>query len=723
MAEIMIENRVVHIKNDYVSYCLLLTEKGFPVHLYYGRPLDGINPLTILRRYGLPLDGSFSLNGCILDRTPHEYPSFGLGDMREGALAVRGSDGTRTCDLRFVSAEIVEGKPKLPGLPATFGDNAKTLKLHMRDALLELEVTLSYSVFDDCGAIVRSSRIHNAGSECLKIERAMSFCLDLSDTDYDVITLSGMACRERDLIRRPLTWGEIRVSSLRGASSAQNSPFLALARHHTTEDQGEVIAAAMLYSGNFSAEVYGDSHDNTRFMMGLNASDFEWKLDSKESFHTPEAVIVYSDAGLGGMSQQFHRMCTEHLVRGKYAQGKRPVLLNSWESTSFWFDEEKLLRIAKGAADVGIDLFVLDDGWFGKRNDDNCSLGDWTVNQEKLPSGLAGLSEKIHAMGLQFGIWFEPEMVSPDSDLFRAYPDWCIHVSGREHVQKRNQLILDLSRPEVCDYIYHAVSSILKEATIEYVKWDMNRNFSNIGSAMLPSDRQKELPHRYMLGLYNVLERLISEFPDVLFESCASGGGRFDMGMLHYMPQTWCSDNTDALSRCKIQYSTSLVFPPYTMASHVSTVPNYQTGRVTPLETRANVAMSGNFGYELDLAWLTEEERQIVRDQIVRAKELQQTLLYGDFYRLLSPYEGNDTAWITVSEDKTEAVFMLTRALGLAETLPPIVRLRGLDKKMIYTVKETGERYSGGELMSLGIAVPLPKGDAASVSWVLRADA
>ena len=723
MVEITVKDRLVHLKNDFVSYCLFLTEKGYPVHLYFGKPLHTMNPLAVLRRYGLPADGNFALHGCTLDRVPHEYPSFGLGDMREGALSVRGPDGTATCDLQYVSAEILGGKPEIPGLPATFGANAKTLLLNLRDALLNLEVTLSYTLFDDCAALVRSAKIRNTGKDHLSIERAMSFCLDLPDTDYDVITLSGMACRERDLIRRPLTWGQTRVSSLRGASSAQNSPFLALTRHHTTEDQGDVLASALVYSGNFSAEVCADSYDNTRFLMGINPADFAWKLEPGETFCTPEAVIVYSDAGLNGMSRQFHRICADHLVRGKYSHGKRPILLNSWESTSFWFDEEKLLRIAKGAADVGAELFVLDDGWFGKRNDDNCSLGDWTVNREKLPSGLGGLSEKIHEMGLKFGIWMEPEMVSPDSDLYRAHPDWCIHVSGREHVQKRNQLILDLSRAEVCQYIYDSVAAILTSAQIEYIKWDMNRNFSNIGSAALPPDRQKELPHRYMLGLYGILERLVARFPDVLFESCASGGGRFDMGMLHYMPQTWCSDNTDAVSRCRIQYSTSFVFPPAAMTCHVSTVPNYQTGRVTPLQTRANVAMSGNFGYELDLAWLTEEERQSVRDQILRAKALQQTLLYGDFYRLRSPYEGNDTAWITVSKDREEAVFMIMRAQGLAETLPPMVQLRGLDENRSYVVEETGERYSGEELMNLGIAVPLPTGDAASVSWVLRADA
>ncbi len=721
MAEIMMTDKLLHLRNERISYCIYLLEGGIPLHLYFGARLESVNSATILRHNDLAPDGSFSVQGCSLDHVPQEYPSFGLGEMREGALTVRRGDGTRSCDLRFASAEVVDGKPGIPGLPATFGDNAKTLLVYLKDELLSLEVTLSYTLFDDCDALVRSVILRNAGQEALHIERAYSLCLDLPDSRYDLITLSGAWSRERELIRRPLTMGEQGVSSVRGASSLQTSPMLVLARPETTEAQGEAIASALVYSGNFTAQVHVDAHCSARVMLGINDIDFEWALEPGCAFHTPEAVTVYSAEGLDGMSRAFHRICADHLVRGQYAHASRPILLNNWEATYFGFNEEKLLKIASTAAECGVELFVLDDGWFGHRDDDHTSLGDWTVDKRKLPDGLGSLSKRIHALGLKFGLWFEPEMVSPESDLYRAHPEWAIRIQGRVPIEARNQLVLDLSREDVQEFVYHAVADNLAAYQIDYVKWDMNRNFSNIGSALLPPERQKELPHRYMLGLYRVLERLITEFPHVLFESCSSGGGRFDMGMLHYMPQTWCSDNTDALSRCRIQYSTSLVFPPFAMGSHVSAVPNHQTGRVTPIATRANVAMSGCFGYELDLNRLPAEEIEAVKEQIQRVKSLRQTLLYGDFHRLLSPYEGNDTAWITVAPDKTEAVLMFTRAQAMSYTFPPILRLRGLDTARSYTVEETGESYTGAELMQLGVAIPLPGGDAASVSWVLRA--
>ena len=723
MTEILMTEKILHLRNDHVSYVIGLLEGGIPAHLYFGKRISGLNPAAILRHYDLPVDGSFSMQGCALDHVPHEYPAFGLGDLREGAVSIRQQDGTRSVDLRVVNVETNDGKPGLPGLPATFGENAKTLLLHMKDELIGLEATLSYTMFDDVAGVMRSVSFRNVSDSELVIERAYSLCLELPDSRYDLITLSGAWSREREMIRRPLTMGEQGVSSLKGATSLHNSNMLFLARPETTEAQGEAIGAALVYSGNFTAQVHVDSHRYSRVFLGLNDVDFQWTMAPGETFVTPEAVTVYSDAGLDGMSAQFHRVCAEHLVRGKYAKAPRPILLNNWEATYFGFNEEKLLKIARTAADVGVELFVLDDGWFGKRDDDTTSLGDWFVDTAKLPDGMKHLSDQVHAMGLKFGLWFEPEMISPVSKLYEAHPDWAIHIDGRTPIQQRSQLTLDLSREDVQDFVYEAVASHLREDGIDYVKWDMNRNFSNIGSAKLSADQQKELPHRYMLGLYRVLERLVNDFPDVLFESCSSGGGRFDMGMLHYMPQTWTSDNTDALCRCQIQYSTSLVFPPFAMGSHVSAVPNHQTGRITPIETRGNVAMSGCFGYELDLNTLSADELEKVRAQISRIKSLRTTLLYGDFHRLLSPYEGNDTAWITVSRDKNEAVFMLTRALAKSFTYPPLVKLRGLAADKTYTVVETGESYTGDELMNLGLSVRLPWGDAASVSLTLKAKA
>ena len=721
MTEILVSDKLIHLRNDRISYGIALLEGGIPAHLYFGKRVENLHAAPLLRHADLRPDGAFSLHFCALDHTPQEYPSFGMGDMRQGAMIVRRTDGTRTADLRFASARVTDGKPKLSGLPATFGESCKTLHLKLHDELLNLDVTLLYTIFDDCDAIARSVLFENRSADPLFLQRCYSLCLDMPESRFDLITLSGCWSREREIARRPLVMGQQGVGSIRGASSLQTSPFLALARPETTEAAGECYGMALVYSGNFTAQVHVDAQRFARVMMGINDTDFQWTLDPAASFQTPEAVMVYSTQGLDGMSQQFHRICADHLVRGRFAHEPRPILLNNWEATYFNFNEEKLLNIARTAARVGVELFVLDDGWFGRRDSDNCSLGDWFVDKNKLPGGLPSLVEKVHALGLKFGLWFEPEMVSPDSDLFRAHPDWCIHVPGRMNVESRNQLILDLSRPDVCDYVYHAVADNLAEAGIDYVKWDMNRNFSNVGSALLPADRQQELPHRYMLGLYGILERLIADFPHVLFESCSSGGGRFDMGMLHYMPQTWTSDNTDALCRCRIQYSTSMVFPPFAMGSHVSAVPNHQTGRVTPITTRGNVAMSGCFGYELDLNQLPEADLLEVEKQIARVKELRRTLLYGEFHRLLSPYEGNDTAWITVSADKSLAVFMFTRAMALSGTYPPLVPLRGLDPRKTYLICETGETYGGDELMNIGLCFRLPGGDASSVSYTLKA--
>lgn len=720
MAEILQCGNIWHLRNDRISYALSVLPGGIAAHLYFGPRLNGIGEENLLRHAGLPADGSFSVQECALDRLPQEYPSFGLGDLREGALTVAGPDGTCAVDLRVTDAKVEDGKPALDSLPSVRGGDCRTLRLALRDAHTGLEAELLYTVFDDCDAIARSARLVNAGTGDLSVTRAYSLCLDLADSEWDFITLSGAWARERAVVRRRIQPGEQGVSTQNGASSLQTSPFMAVARPGTTETQGDVIGAALIYSGNFVARAVGGQFGTTRLLMGINDRDFTWKLEPGEALQLPEVALVCSTEGIGGMSRAFHALWNGRLLPRQWVHAQRPVLLNSWEAAYFDFDADKLVSIAAAAAEAGVELFVVDDGWFGRRDDDTTSLGDWAPDLNKLPNGLEDLADRVRALGLKFGIWMEPEMISPDSDLFRAHPDWCIHIPGRESITSRHQLTLDLSRSEVQDFVYDSVANTLRASKAFYLKWDMNRSFSNIGSPALPADRQRELPHRYILGLYAVLERLTRDFPDVLFEGCASGGGRFDAGMLAYVPQFWCSDNTDVLSRCRIQYGTTLVFPPCTMGSHVSAVPNHQTARVTPLDARFAVAMGGSFGYELDPRKLSDAERAQLRGQTDFARRTEAIRLNGTFYRLLSPFEGNDTAWMSVSDDRREAVFTVIRERAIPNMPPRLVRLQGLDPDLRYRVNETGDCYFGDELMRVGLCCPLPQGDAASLLYTLK---
>ena len=721
MVEITVSNDIYVLKNARISYILGVLPGGVVAHLHAGARLDGVNLNNLLRHAGLPAAEQFTVQECALDRLPQEYPSFGLGDLREGALSALAPDGATVADLRFVRAEILPGKPALEGLPATFGEDCQTLRMTLRDAHTGLEAELLYTIFDECDAIARSARLVNQGDAPLTITRAMSLCLDLPDHDYDLVTLSGGWARERSVIRRPIAPGEQGVNTRNGASSAQASPFMALVRPGTTERAGEAIGFSFVYSGNFTATATVGQYGATRALMGVNDRDFSWRLEPGEAFQTPEAVMVFSREGLGGMSRGFHALWENHLLPPKWVRRRRPILLNSWEAAYFDFDEEKLVDIARAAKAAGAELFVMDDGWFGHRNDDSTSLGDWEVNLAKLPGGLKRLGDRVRALGLEFGIWMEPEMISRESDLYRAHPDWAMGISGREPIESRHQLTLDMSREDVQRFCIDAVTKTLRESGATYLKWDMNRSFTNIGSTALPAERQGELPHRYILGLYRVMDALVRAFPDVLFEGCASGGGRYDAGMLYYVPQFWCSDNTDALCRCEIQYGTTLVFPPSTMGSHVSAVPNHQTGRITPLETRYAVALGGQFGYELDPRGLTDAERAALRRQTDYARETCDTRMNGALYRLSSPFEGNDAAWISVSGDRRQAVLTVVRSRAQANQFPPLVRLQGLDAGATYTVRETGETFTGAELMTLGLCCPLGMGDAASLLYTLEA--
>ncbi|KYD27830.1 alpha-galactosidase [Parageobacillus toebii] len=718
-------NKTFHLQANDTSYVMQIVRSGYLAHLYWGKKIRHYresNPLQFFDR-GFspnpdPSDRTFSL-----DTLPQEYPAYGNTDFRTPAYQVQLENGSMISELRYKTHWIYKGKPKLEGLPATYVENeneAETLEILLEDQLIGLHVTLLYTVYEKWNVITRSVRFDNNGSECIKLLRALSMNVDFPHADYEWLHLPGAWARERTVERRPLVSGTQSVESRRGASSHQHNPFIALLQKGANEDYGEVYGFSLVYSGNFLAQIEVDQFRTARVSMGINPFDFTWLLEPGESFQTPEVVMVYSDRGLNGMSQTYHQLYRTRLARGVYRDRERPILINNWEATYFDFNEEKILRLAKTAAELGIELFVLDDGWFGKRDNDRSSLGDWFVNKQKLPNGLEGLAKNINQMGMQFGLWMEPEMVSVDSELYRNHPDWCLHVPNRPRSEGRNQLVLDYSRKEVCDYIIQVVSDVLASAPISYVKWDMNRHMTEIGSAALPPERQRETAHRYMLGLYRVMEEITSRFPYILFESCSGGGGRFDPGMLYYMPQTWTSDNTDAVSRLKIQYGTSLVYPISAMGAHVSAVPNHQVHRITSLEMRGHVAMSGNFGYELDLTKLSEEEKAIIRQQVAFYKDIRRLVQFGTFYRILSPFEGNETAWMFVAEDKSEAFVAYFRVLAEANAPLSFLRLKGLDPNKDYEITGSGEVYGGDELMYVGLNVPERRGDFISVIWHLK---
>ncbi|RAR42679.1 alpha-galactosidase [Paenibacillus sp. MDMC362] len=714
---------VFHLQSDRSSYVIELVRGVYPAHAYWGRRIRDNRVGNLLERRGrasfspTPFreDASFSL-----DSLPQEYPGYGSGDFRQPAYQVKLANGTTVTEAEYVRHRIYSGKPKLEGLPAVYTEQdaeADTLELELLDPVSGLTIYLSYTVMNAFDAITRSVSFRNDSKENITLLRAMSASVDMNHSCYDLLHLHGAWARERHVQRRRLSPGMQGIESRRGSSSHNHNPFLALLSEGAGEEHGEVYGFSLVYSGSFSAQVEVDQYETARVTMGLNPFDFSWLLEPGQSFQTPEAVMVFSAEGLGGMSRRYHKMYRTRLSRGQFRDATRPVLVNNWEATYFNFNADKIEQIASTGRDLGIELFVLDDGWFGKRNDDTTSLGDWVVDKNKLPEGLEDLVKRVRNLDMQFGLWFEPEMISPDSDLYRQHPDWCLHVEGRRRTEGRQQLILDFSREEVGDAVADMVRSILQSAPITYVKWDMNRNMTEIGSAALPPERQRETAHRYMLGLYRVMEQLTTEFPHILFESCSGGGGRYDPGMLYYMPQTWTSDNSDAVSRLKIQYGTSLVYPLSSMGAHVSAVPNHQVFRNTSLRTRGHAAMSGNFGYELDLTAFSEQEKEEVREQVKLYKEIRHLVQFGDFYRLRNPFEGNEAAWTIVSEDRSEAVLYYFRIIS--EANEPIVWLRtaGLDPEGDYRCVEDGNIYGGDRLMNAGLAIPAMHGDFQSFMW------
>lgn len=709
--------KIFQLNTPNSSYLIgVIDEEQLLGHLYYGKKIGDMD-VSYLTRVGDSIQLPSVSKGERLrfnEGLPMEYSTAGIGDYRESCLSVKSKGGYRACKLSYVSHVIYAGKHPLMGLPATFGqeNDCTTLEILCEDSILGLEVTLVYTVFEDIDAITRSVRIKNRDEAPVYLTKVLSACLDMDNEEYDMISLDGVWAKERMITRRRITNGKQSISSNRGVSSHQANPFIAIVDKDANQEHGNVYGMNFVYSGNFMAQVELTQFDLLRVTMGICPENFCWRLQRGEIFTAPEVVMVFSPDGIGGMTRIYHDLYRQHLIRGKYCDMQRPVLINNWEATYFNFNEEKILSIAKEAAAKGIEMLVLDDGWFGKRNNDKCALGDWYVNEEKLRGGLAKLVEEINQLGMKFGLWLEPEMISPDSDLYRAHPDWAIQVMGREPVQGRNQLVLDITRKEVRDAVYEQIRAVLHSANIEYVKWDMNRNLSDLGSCTLTEDCQGELSHRYVLALYELQERLITEFPGILLENCSSGGGRFDPGMLFYSPQIWCSDNTDAIERLRIQEGTAMVYPLGTMGSHVSDCPCHSNGRVTPFETRGYVALAGTFGYELDITRISEEERNKIPKQIAMYHKYNDLIREGDYYRLTS-YQCNheDDCFMVVSKDKQEAIVIFIQVESRPRLRSKKIYLRGLEANWRYMINDSQDILSGATLMNAGILMDKLWGD------------
>ncbi len=699
------------------SYILAVAPCGYLAHVYFGKRLPD-EDLTYLLRLDespfTPLTNDRD-RASYLDTLPMEYPTFGTGDYRDCALKITDDNGCSTCNLEYVSHKIYGGKPSLTGLPATFADEneASTLEIECVDKAVGLRVTLLYTAFEDLDVITRSVKFKNCGEKPVTLTKALSACVEFDDCGYDMITLNGSWARERQVERAPLHHGKQLIDSMRGESSHQNNPFVALVSHSADEDSGEAYGFSFVYSGNFIAQAEVTQHKKTRFIMGINHADFSWLLESGEEFIAPEVVMVYSCGGIGKMSRTFHDLYRQHLIRGQYKDKRRPVLINNWEATYFDFNTEKLISIADEASKLGIEMLVMDDGWFGHRDSDNSSLGDWFVYEKKINGGLKHLVDEVNKRGMKFGIWFEPEMVSPDSDLFKAHPDWAIQVKGRPLTLCREQYVLDYSRKEVRDYIYSLMRNILDNANIEYIKWDMNRQITEAGSNALPKERQKELWHRYVLGVYDLMERLTTDYPYILLENCSGGGARFDAGMLYYSPQIWCSDDTDAIERLKIQYGTSLCYPCSAMGAHVSDCPNHTVGRNTPFETRGNVALVGTFGYELDVTRIPQQDRDMIPRQIETFNKYNSLVRTGDHYRIGNMFKDNTwDAWMFTAKDKSEALLEFVQVLGRPNERSRRIKLKGLDENAYYYEESAPDvKISGVALMNAGINISNLWGD------------
>ena len=711
------EEKIFKLDTRNTTYVIaVVDDEQFLGHVYYGKKLKEVHLDGLLRIHENPFVPSKNNRDRVsfLDSFPMEYPAHGLGDYRESCINIRTEKGNVGLALSYVSHKITEGKDGLEGLPASFGKagECETLEILCEDKVTGLQVILQYGIFDEADVITRSVKVVNTGKEDLYLTKVYSACLDMDNKDFEAISLHGSWARERQIQTVPVSHGKYSVESIRGESSHQDHPFLALKTKNADQENGEVYAMHFVYSGNFKAQVQSDQFDQVRMTMGIHPEDFTWKLKEGESFQAPETVLVYSAQGLGQMTRIFHDFYRNHLIRSEYKNQKRPILINNWEATYFDFDTDKLIAIAKQASALGIEMLVMDDGWFGNRCDDNRALGDWFVNEEKLKGGLKYLVDEVNKLGMKFGIWFEPEMISPDSDLYRAHPDYAIAIPGREPSLCRNQYVLDLTRKEVRDYAYECVAKILRSANIEYVKWDMNRQLSDIGSLELPADQMGELYHRYVLAVYEMQERMMTEFPHLLLENCSGGGARFDPGMLYYSPQIWCSDDTDAIERLKIQEGTALIYPLSTMGAHVSDCPNHTVGRVTPFETRGYVALAGTFGYELDVTKIPESDREQIPAQVAMYHKYNDLVREGDYYRIASYAENHYfDCYGVVSKDKKEALYTYVQVLNRPNYHSRRIYLKGLAAEKYYAIEGEEGTWSGEQLMNAGLLVQNPFGD------------
>ena len=731
------EKRIFTLQTKQTTYQMKVDDFGFLLHLYYGTKVSG-DMDYLLTYYDRGFSGNPNDVGnnrtYSMDVLPQEYPTLGTGDYRNSALVLRGHDESECCDLRYAGYEIREGKYELEGLPAVYAGEkeAQTLKIVLEDNVSKVRVQLLYGVLEDEDIITRSVKITNYGTACVVVEKAASACLDFITGQYDLLSFYGRHTMERNLQRIRIGHGSHSIGSRRGTSSHQYNPAVIVAEKNTTENTGDCYGMVFVYSGNFLCEAEQDQFDQTRVLMGLQSDLFHYPLESGQTLEIPETIMCYSDRGFGDLSVKYHRCIRNHICNGARSrrttgiQGNgssetgfvpRPVLVNSWEAAYFNFTGETIVELAREAAGLGIDMVVMDDGWFGKREDDNSGLGDWQVNEKKLGCSLGELVRRVNAEGVKFGIWIEPEMISEDSDLYREHPDWAMQNPGRNPARGRNQLVLDFSREDVREYIFDQICRVLDQGNIEYIKWDMNRSVTDFYSV---ENRQGRVSYDFVTGLYDFMEKLLARYPKLMIEGCSGGGGRFDAGMMYYTPQIWCSDNTDALDRLRIQYGTSFFYPMSTVSAHVSAVPNHQTGRITSLRTRGIVAMTGAFGYELSLSRLSAEEKEEIREQIRQYKEFEPLISTGDYYRLSNPYEDACASWMFVSADRKQILLHVVILENHGNMTVNYVRLKELLPDAVYEEAASGKCYCGSALMQAGIPIPVEMGDYRAYQFVFR---